>query len=430
MSAHGCRPNAGLPDWLAARDLDRFWRVARRRLEGNGLRAQGRLTMTIESRGERHAVAGLLGRAVTRDRVTVDLDALDDRLRERSGIGGLVEVAAAATAEPLLDRARQRRERAARRSEPLELARSLVDGPWVETWLTGLRSTGLLTGRDDAVDLVRQTARLLDAVLGGKGTAADRPALRSRVELAAREVGDAHALDEDRLLPQLLLRALAAVSCQPVPVTTANRRQLWESFGVMPDLVSSTCLTLGLRLRGDGSLAHRLEASADAGDPVHVTAWDVRREPSTASWQPSERAAAAGRAAYVLVCENPRVLEAVAQRFGGSITVVCTSGEPNTVVAAVLQSLREAGYRLCYHGDFDWPGIAIANRLVDRHGVEPWLMTTDDYRRGLHENSPRLSTRTVPPSWDAALGAAMTDAGRAVHEEAVLEGLLQQLPLG
>ena len=182
-----------------------------------------------------------------------------------------------------------------------------------------------------------------------------------------------------------------------------------------PDLVSRTCLTLGVRPPGASPLARRLRLASDDGDPVHLTAWDLRRfsEPPPAT--------------DVLVCENPRVLEAVAEAAGGRHAVVCTSGEPVTVVTTFLSRLVDAGCRLRYHGDFDWPGVAIANRLVVRFGVVPWLMSAADNEGGVRRDGPLLGGRPVEPSWSAELGAAMRGVGRALHEETVLADMLVAL---
>jgi uncharacterized protein (TIGR02679 family) len=198
-------------------------------------------------------------------------------------------------------------------------------------------------------------------------------------------------------------------------VTTAERRGLWERFGVRVDLVSTTCLTLGLRGRGDSSVAVRMALAADAGDPVHLIAWDLRRVELQAP-------------DVVLVCENPRVLEAVAERCGGGVAAVCTSGQPALVVLDVLHAL--AGARLRYHGDFDWPGIGIANRLVAEVGVVPWRMGADQYLAALHGPRVPLLGTPIEPIWDRELGAAMRHHGMAVHEEAVLDDLLAAVTTG
>ena len=178
------------------------------------------------------------------------------------------------------------------------------------------------------------------------------------------------------------------------------------------DLVSATCLALGLRRR-DGPVAARLDLAADAGDPVHLTAWDLRR--CVLRVPP-----------VVLVCENPRVLEAVAEPLRRPGAVVCTAGEPALVVLDVLAAL--GGAELRYHGDFDWPGVAIANRLVSRFGVEPWLMDSATYEGAVRPASPVLAGAPIDPTWDPELGAAMRLHGGAVHEESVLADLLARLP--
>jgi uncharacterized protein (TIGR02679 family) len=396
-----------LPDWIGAPELTVVWARLRARLESTGLSPLGRVTLSVSSREERHALGALLGRPVTRDRVVVDLAALDSRLAARSGVGGLVAVVEAVTGSPLRDRPRERADLARRRGEPLELARALVDGSWVESWLAGLRSTGLLTNRPDAAQIVTDAATVLALVVGAQVVP------RSRVDLGAQLLGDAHALDQDRLQHLVVLRGLAAASGVSVPTSAVERRALWQSYGIEPDLVSSTCLTLGLRPAGSDAVSTRLRAAADAGDPVHLTAWDLRR------WSPAELPTRA-----VLVCENPRVLEAMAESAGGRIPLICTSGEPNTVVIAVLESLTAAGCELSYHGDFDWAGIAIANRLVTRFGVTPWLMTAGEYEGGLSPGCPALTGSPVDPSWDAELGAAMRLHAVAVHEEAILDSIL------
>ena len=238
--------------------------------------------------------------------------------------------------------------------------------------------------------------------------------MRSRVELAAQVVGDAHALDQDRLLHQVVARGLAAASGSALPASAGARRALWEDYGVVPDRVSRTCLILGLAPAGEDPLARRLGLAAEAGDPVHLTDRDLRRIPD--AWQP-------GRS-VVLVCENPRVLEAIADRYVASQPVVCTSGEPNTVVTTLLERLMDAGYSLRYHGDFDWPGIAIANRVVQRFGAVPWRMGAVDYEEQVRPDAPCLSGIEVEAVWDPELSAAMRASGRALHEEVVLPDLL------
>jgi len=388
------------PGWLADPALREVWGRVRARVERAGLVPEGKVRVSLSTRDERHAVSALLGRSVTRETVVLDLGALDARLRERSGLGGLLDVLVAVSGSPLVDRPAERTARLVRREEPLELARKLVDTPWSEPWVADLRRTGLLSRASDGATTVREAAAVLSVVTARGSTERGW----SRVELAAQVVGDAHALDEDRLLHRVVLRGLAAASGAAPPVAPQARRALWESFGVSPDLLSTTCLTLGLPLSRLGP------------GPVHLTRWDLRR---ASGFAPSER--------LVLVCENPRVLEAAAEQYAGRIAVVCTSGEPNTVTTAVLGALVAAGRDLRYHGDFDWPGIAIANRVVARFGTTPLLMAAGDYERSVRVDAPELFGPPVEPVWDPELGAVMRARGRSLHEETVLPQVLEAL---
>lgn len=389
--------------WIDDPALVRTWQVLRRRVEDRGRRAVGTVVLTGLDRAERHAVSGLVGRPVVGERCRLDLAELDAQLSARSGMGGLLAVLEAVTGGPVHDRPAERARRDATREAPFILARELLpDAGWRDEWLDGVRRAGLLSRTRDPVAAVRRAV----AVLSGL------PAGVARTELAAGVAGSAHALDDGRTITALVLRALAAQRGEPPPATAAGRRELWESAGVRVDAVSTTCLTVGMRASGPGSAAARLRLACDAGDPVHLTAWDLRRitiEPP----------------AQVLVCENPRVLEAVAERHGSRYPVVCTSGRPALVVLDVLHAV--AGSRLRYHGDFDWPGVAIANRLIDDVAVAPWRMGAAEYADGLDADGLPLTGPPVEPAWDPELGAAMRHHRVAVHEEAVLAALLDAL---
>lgn len=402
-----------LPPWVTDPALGPSWQRILARFEKGGLVAQGYVVLSLPMRAERQAVAALLGRTTVRERPRVDLAELDTRLRERSGLGGLLPVLARLTGQTPQDRPALRVARAATREGPLTLAAELVHEPWTDDWVAGMRRTGVLTSRPDAEQVVRDAARVLGA-LGAPGKAGHT---LSRVELGARLLGDAHALDRDRVLHHVILRALAAAARVPVPTSAREREQLWAAVGVAPDLVSRTCLVWGLRIAGESALARRLSLAVDVGDPVHVTDWDLRRADGFVPLTGTR----------MLVCENPRVLEAVAERAVTGVAVVCTAGEPNLVVDQVLGHVAAGGGDVRYHGDFDWPGIALANRAISRHGLRPWRMGVDDYLQGLSGGGTTLAGSPVEPSWDPELGAAMRRHGRAVHEESVLSALIDGL---
>jgi uncharacterized protein (TIGR02679 family) len=408
-----------LPGWLLDDGLQSVWSQLRQPLESRGGAATGSVRLRGLPREARHALSGLLGRPLVRADVTLDLAQLADLLSTRVGID-LATLLEATTGGPLRNRPAERVAAARRRTEPMTLLESLVAGSpvlagaaWVPRWCDDLRRFGVLARDTGWEAVVHQAVAVLDAILDAAAGSHGRP--RRRADLAVACAQDAHALDEGRTLPVVVLRALSAVAGLPVlPADARGRRELWERFGVVPDLVSSTVLTLGLRPAVHGPREEWLRDAADRGDPVHVTARDLRRV---------DVHVPAGQ--RVLVCENPRVLEAFADMFGAGVTVVCTSGWPAVVGVELLERLRDGGAVLRYHGDFDWPGIDIANRLIAAVGVEPWLMSAAHYEQAVPEGGGLvLSGRATEPAWDAELGAVMRHHGIAVHEEAVLADLL------
>ena len=355
----------------------------------------------------------MLGRVLASDTCRINLSSLDERLRARSD-EGLVRASERVLGRALVDRPAQRRARGDQREAPFGAARCWLEQhpdqvqEWTEVWLATLRRDGLLMRDPDSSGLMVQALSVLE-------TCFEDPLCPSlaRTELAAAAAHDAHALDDDRRLSQLILRALALRVDRPAPTSASERREVWESVGITTDLVSSTCLTRGLGVLDGWAGAQRYRLAADSGDPIHVTWWDLRRGLQMAPGQ------------EVFVCENPRVLEAVAERGHDGITVACTSGRSTLVVLEVLRRLSGSGAHIRYHGDFDWPGIAMTNQLTAMFDVRPWRMSADDYL-----DSPArlpLVGSEVAPAWDADLGAAMRHRGLAVHEEAVLGGLLDSL---
>jgi hypothetical protein len=59
------------------------------------------------------------------------------------------------------------------------------------------------------------------------------------------------------------------------------------------------------------------------------------------------------------VCENPTIVEVVAERWGRSAAtaaapvLICTSGQPSTAVVDLLTILTANSAECRYHGDFD-----------------------------------------------------------------------------
>jgi uncharacterized protein (TIGR02679 family) len=396
--------------------LVRLWDQVAERLQRNGLRPSGALRLDGLDREERHALAGLLARPIANDRVTVDLADLDRRLRDSGAAAGLVP-AADQLRGPLIDRPGRRQARAQAAASVWAAGRyalgdiGLGAASWVETWFEDLRRAGTLA----RVTPERAERVLCAAVrcLGSLPHLTGDPH-RGRGELASMVTGDAHGLDDGSLLGAIVLRAAAAITGTAYPTSPAGRRTLWRAVGVLTDEVSTTVLTAGLRAAGGSCIDQRTEAGWES----HLTARDLRRF----DLRPPPDG-------VVFVCENPRVLEA-ALDAGCRRAVVCTLGQPAVVVTALLEQLAAAGAELRYHGDFDWPGITIANLLISAYRCQPWRFGTPEYLDALARlapvvgDLPMLGVNRVESCWDAQLTAEMDAAGRAVHEELLLDDML------
>ena len=226
--------------------------------------------------------------------------------------------------------------------------------------------------------------------------------------LAAKVLGDSHALDSGQPLATLVLAALPRSAGE-------SMRETWARSGVVMGELGTPVLTFNLTA-GPGTVIGRVLCEAqEGGHPLHL---NLRMLADTAShWN------VAGRP--VFVCENPSVVAVAADRLGRDCApLVCTSGMPAAAQQALLGQLSAAGARLLYHGDFDWPGITIGNHVMRSFRALPWRFRSEYYRP---EMGFALSGPPVAAEWDPSLSPKMAQAGLGLHEEAVIEDLLSDL---
>jgi uncharacterized protein (TIGR02679 family) len=242
--------------------------------------------------------------------------------------------------------------------------------------------------------------------------------LPSLADVATRLTGDSHALDRDRPLAALCLSAIASQH-PPGSNNVFRRRHLWEWAGVVADELSAPVLVLNLRANAGTLLGDHLNTFADAGEPCHLSVRLLR---------------SAGDAAFnglsgstIFACENPSVVAAAAHRLGARTRpLICTAGQPAAAPQLLISTLRRAGCRILYHGDFDPAGINITNLLIQRFGVDPWRMSAADLATAT-VHGPPLNTACPSALWDKDLSNLLQNRGHALLEEAVLETLMDDL---
>jgi len=405
---------ARLRDVLGAAGLARLVSRLRTRLE-RGRPLAGTLVLPGASEDEREAVGRLLGRVASRGAsVSVPLGEIESLLRD-AGICERLSDAVAALTGPVANLHVEARALEAQWASVFEEAlRDFDSRAGARGWLDELRATGLL--------------RRLAAQDPGRGRAlltAAREVVRRLptkgmplAELAALAAGDGHALDPGEPLGTICLRLASALGGATTDAAP-GRRDAWAGVGVLCDELSAPVLVLNVRGAGSGATDAALRVHADAGEPYRVSVRQLLRSPPRLD-------PGSYRARTVFVCENPTVVAAAANRLGArAAPLVCVEGQPRTSARLFLEALRCAGLSLCYHGDFDWGGLRIGNVVVGRLGARPWRFGADDYLSA--PGGARLGGAQVAACWDPRLGDAMARRGAAVHEEAVIDTLLEDL---
>ncbi|MGW4562444.1 TIGR02679 family protein [Streptomyces sp. NPDC004561] len=424
---------APLRSYLSDPSLTALWDKARDRLERNRLSPTGTMQVHLDTEGAQR-LGGLLGTRVEPGLRRLQLATLDAALRASSAQCGLVAVVADLTGRPLRDRQAAKAEQqsawtAVWQSLDADLARSkLAEASWIPGWISDLRSSGILprAGAAAAATALAQAVRTM-AVLGlarmpsVPGAAGQPERWWELGELAAHTTGDAHGLDEGRLAGTLTLKGIAAACALPAPVSSASRRLLWEQAGVSSDVLSGTVIVWRLAPPGGDPWSSMMRARRDINLATHLTVHELRTV--------ADSVLLAAPGTTVRWCENPQVLQATA-RHGLPGILVCGSGNPSSAGWELLQRLLRNGAEVLYHGDFDWPGVTIAERVL-RLGARPWRMSAADYLNALAELPAdclaSLAGDPVATPWDPHLGHVMNQQGLAVHEEALLHRLLPDL---
>jgi uncharacterized protein (TIGR02679 family) len=411
----------------AAEDLDRArlrrllgsddlrWLIdrARARLE-RGLPLEGIVALDPATEAQRRAVARLLGRPAGRSAsLHVPLGAVDTVVR-RGGLAPDLAAAVEVLGGPIVDRTAARDAAEAAWAAALAPAEQVAErrpalAPWVE-WLRGTGLLRRLAGGDPeaARRLAAQAVTVLDRL----------PAGGQPLPVLAAAVADGHLLDPDRPLATLVLRAAAIVGGVAPGVGAEWRRTVWASVGVLDGELTNP--VLALNLPGDPATAtgRTLGIGAEAGQPLHLTARQLIRD--------APELPVRGRT--VFVCENPSLVAAAANRLGaGTAPLVCANAHPGAAATLLLRQLAGAGARLCYHGDFDWPGITIANGIIARFAAAPWRLDAGCYRSAAARGGPALRGSPVTAVWEPPLTQVMLALGVKVEEERVLDDLLVDL---
>jgi uncharacterized protein (TIGR02679 family) len=189
-----------------------------------------------------------------------------------------------------------------------------------------------------------------------------------------------------------------------------SARSQWATVGVLVNELARPVLFLNLP-----------GYDVPPGEPAYLSLRALLRDRH--GWAVAQR--------DIFICENPNIVALAADALGHrSAPLVCTDGMPAAAQRTLLGQLAVAGARLHYHGDFDWPGIAIGNVVIEEFGARPWRFCAQDYRMGVGSSASsrrRLDAPGRDAAWDRELKGSMLELGVPIDEEAVVATLLQDL---
>jgi uncharacterized protein (TIGR02679 family) len=332
---------------------------------------------------------------------------LDEAL-SRAGIASTLREALELLDGPLDDRKADRKNR----EQAWSMLLGSVDHPRLRTLIADPTGVALLKrfSSSDAqrgAELLNMARRVLEH-LPQRGT--------PLAHLAARELGDSHALDTGRPVATLVLRACGL---EEVPDPKERSRDQWARLGITVNELAAPALCFNLSAQGETPGARVVRAGAATGEPIHLTLRTLLRDPP--EWDLSGRS--------VFVCENPSIVAIAADRLGVDCApLVCTHGMPTAAQQALLRQLTHHGAHLLYHGDFDWAGLRIGNFVMREFNASPWRFSAADYEAARAMiGRPLSAIEHIDALWDSQLRTAMATHTIAVHEEAVVETLMGDL---
>ena len=319
-----------------------------------------------------------------------------------------------ATSTPLKKSAAPPRRRRVRPYDILKEAVATWSEAWADEWVERLIASKVdLTDIPEVWRCALDMRRLLDFLDSNKGVAF------GRADVAVRVFGNAHALDKG------VMATFAHYAFQSrLREYHLDKSELWERAGIKDNQLCSPVLAWGLPAMDDTPVGKQIRTANRNNLPVHITRYAMSLGPLGIP-----------RGAKVLAVENPRMIEAAAERKL-SACLISTNGFPGSTFKVLLRQLLRSGAEVRFHTDFDTAGFSIG-RTLHQEGCEPWRMTHRDYlgiiERAKREGvplSPQSDPRPCPPvPWDPALRRVYQSRRLAVHQELLLDDILDSFAL-
>jgi len=397
----------------------------RRHFERHGLSPEKAvLHLTNLNAGEHEALALLIGLPSRSTRsVRIDIARFDAALRD-TGMASSLHDALEKLDGSIVNRAEAKAELQSRWSS---VTNDQGLHPALCAWLQGAPAVSLLKrvskqAPQTAHQLLQQAHAVMQR-LPAQGL--------TRAQLAADELGNAHALDNGQAVATVVLAALqhgantdeqeqssseeATEEADGARRPIERVRDIWARSGVLVNELARPALFLNLPVHTPS------DSLAAPGEPGYLSLRQLLRTPP--AWDVLDQ--------VIYVCENPNIVSIAADRLGAVCApLVCTDGMPAAAQRVLLKQLSVAGAKLLYHGDFDWAGVHIANNVIKLCDAHSWRFGAEDYLQAVKSLAYKerdLEDVLIAASWDSALVESMRLNGVAIAEEAVVSQLVDDL---
>lgn len=413
---------------------DRCLKELRKKWKSYG-RAAGRITLTQTSEEERRAVGGILGKVFYEETIRFSFQEFEQGLQKtRFAPVDIKEMLEAYFGEPLLTTQRQQKEEQEQKDRFFcricgyfeeRDGREAMVCRWLKEMISGKKHGYQLLIREygkgemQAEILIKNTG---NALMKLQELAVQDEACPLAV-FAAKISGNPHYFDRGTTAGMLLIHGICYCENEEVPRNAHQWRERLMGAFITPDNVSSMVHAYGLRL-----------LTGQGWHPAY-DAFCSRREACVVTMEHMKGiigVQALGEKVYVV--ENEMVFSYLLHNMKDQeYTLLCTSGQPRSVVQVLFPHILASGADIFYNGDIDPDGIRIADRLWKKFGehFHIWRMSPADYENSLSKENigdiGKIKEEMLDHPMLKKTAASMREKQLAGYQENMLKELLEDM---
>lgn len=364
----------------------RCFQEFRKKWESYG-KVTGKITLKQASEKERRAIGGIIGRAFYEETIQFSFSEFEQGLQKtRFAPVDMKDVLEEYFGETLITTRRRQEEKQEKKSGFLRRIcqyfeenahREAAVLLWLHEMISGKKYGYQLLMREYAKDekQAEALARNVGKAVMKLEELADSEDECPLAILAAEITENPHYFDRSTTAGLLLVHAICCFKKTELPQNAHQWRNLLMQVSVVPDNISSMVHVYGLRLL------------TEQGWHLAYDTFCRRREPYVITMENMKGiigAQAVGEKVYVV--ENEMVFSYLLHNLKNSdYTLLCTSGQPRSVVQVLIPYILAGGAEIYYNGDIDPDGVCIADRLWKKFGgrIHIWRMSAADYEKSL-----------------------------------------------